>query len=105
MISIGLPKFCWRGSRSEGVCRERYQSEPSPHERIDMRGDSMVRISLRSCGLRFLFYFEEQQVFRKRYPRIYELKDFVPSPHPPGAYFRDLDAFLPHANCSEAKTV
>jgi hypothetical protein len=33
-------------------------------------------------------------VFRKRYPRIYELKDFVPSPHPPGAYFRDLDASL-----------
>jgi hypothetical protein len=33
-------------------------------------------------------------MFRKRYPRIYELRDFVPSPHPPGAYFRDLDASL-----------
>ena len=33
-------------------------------------------------------------MFRKRYPRIYELWDFVPSPHPPEAYFKDLDVSL-----------
>ena len=42
----------------------------------------------------FLLWWKRRKVFRKRYPRIYELRDFVPSPHPPEAYFKDLDISL-----------
>jgi hypothetical protein len=33
-------------------------------------------------------------VYRKQLPRIYELRDLLPTPMPPGAYFRNLDASL-----------
>jgi hypothetical protein len=33
-------------------------------------------------------------MFRKELPRIYELRDLLPVPPPPGAYFRDLDRSL-----------
>jgi hypothetical protein len=33
-------------------------------------------------------------MYRKQLPRIYELRDLVPVPPPPGAYFRDLDRTL-----------
>jgi hypothetical protein len=33
-------------------------------------------------------------VYRKELPRIYELRDLLPNPLPPGAYFRDLDKTL-----------
>jgi hypothetical protein len=33
-------------------------------------------------------------VFRKELPRIYELRDLIPNPAPPGAYFRNLDRSL-----------
>jgi surface-adhesin protein E len=39
-------------------------------------------------------WWKRRKVFRKRYPRIYELREFVPSPHPPEAYFKDLDISL-----------
>jgi hypothetical protein len=39
-------------------------------------------------------------MYRKELPRIYELRDLIPTPAPPGAYFRDFDKRL--TDCPQA---
>jgi len=43
-------------------------------------------------GVRFAR--RNQPMYRNDLPRIYELRDLLPAPLPPGAYFRDLDRTL-----------
>jgi len=42
----------------------------------------------------FWLVSRRRPVFRKQLPRMYELSDLIPTPAPPGAYFRNLDQSL-----------
>ena len=45
-------------------------------------------------GMLVWIWWRRKTVHRRELPRIYELRDLLPNPPPPGAYFCDLDKSL-----------
>ena len=45
-------------------------------------------------GMLVWIWWRRKTVYRRELPRIYELRDLLPNPPPPGAYFCNLDKSL-----------
>ena len=45
-------------------------------------------------GMLVWIWWRRKTVYRRELPRIYELRDLLPNPPPPGAYFCNLDRSL-----------
>ena len=45
-------------------------------------------------GMLVWIWWRRKTVYRRELPRIYELRDLLPNPPPPGAYLRNLDELL-----------